>query len=237
MDLAAAIQLDTGDVYVNSGYSYSKSASFIQTLFDIDADANKFKAFYSGCDIYWNLSNDPYSPDGELIDADKLIEIIDRQLLVHYGITFEEFNKQWLDNLTPLLNTELPYLAEDDLNEIKQLFTVRDQAMSEGNAELYRSTMEGFYCDSLSDSERISIAEHTISKAAAGKSRVIDAFYLPIANYACALVYFEKAINGKIDILRAFLEHYPLGWRFTWVEDELGRGYSTGSGITLPKRD
>ncbi len=233
LDLAAAIQLNNNDV---KGINRSKAASFIQTLFDIDPDVDKFKAFYSGCYIYWS-GDDPYTPDGKSIDADQLIEIIDQQLLVHYGITFEEFNKQWLDNLAPLLNVEPPYLAEGDLNEIKQLFTVRDQAMSEGNAELYRSTMEGFYCDSWSDSERMSIAEHTISKAAAGRSMVIEAFYLSIVNYASALVYFEKTVNGRTEILRAFFEHYPLGWRFTWVEDELGRGYSTGSGITLPKRD
>ncbi|NIM15478.1 MAG: hypothetical protein GTO45_26170 [Candidatus Aminicenantes bacterium] len=231
LDLAAAIQLNKDDVY---GRSYTKAASFIQTLFDIDPDADKFKAFFSGCYIYLK-GNYPYSPDGQLIDADKLIEIIDSQLKVHYGITFEEFNKQWLDNLTPLVNTKPLRLAEDDLNEIKQLFTVRDQAMSEGNAELYRSTMEGFYCDTLSDSERMSIAEQTISKAAAGKSRVIDAFYLTIKNYAWALVYFEKTVNGKTEILKAFLEHYPLGWRFNRVEDELGRGYSSGFGSTLPE--
>lgn len=218
-DLETSIQLIQDDIFA---YSYPKAASFIQNLFHIDPDPDKFKAFYEKCYIYWDY-NEPYAPDLEPLDRNKLIEIIDSQLVDHYGVTLEQFNERWLDDLRLFLEIEPLRPSQDDIDEIKQLFSFRDSALSNGNAELYRFTMEGFNCDRITDSERMDRAVSMTSNPAPVQSTVIEVFDMGIRNYPTALVHFEKNINGKTEFLIASVEHYPLGWKFNWVEDEYER--------------
>lgn len=218
LDVATAIELNEDDVFARS---YPKTASFIANLFGIDPDKDKFKAFYSGC--YMTLSgNTPYAPDNERLNGAKLVEIIDSQLVAHYGITLEQFNEWWLEELTPLLDEEPLRLSQEDIDEIKQLFAVRDKALSEGDADLYRSTMEGFYCDQWADSERMARAKRMTHDAAPVQSKVIEVFDMGIKNHPTALVHFERTVNGKTEIIKAWVEHFPVGWRVLSADDEAG---------------
>lgn len=217
-ELASEILLNKDDIYV---YSYPKAASFIQNLFDIDPDPNRFKAFYSGCYMYWD-GNRPYAPDLKPLDAKKLVEVINSKLIEHYGFNLEQFNKWWLESLTPYLEDEPLRPSQDDIDEIKKLFSVRDKALSAGDAKLYRSTMEGFYCDKWADSERMARAKRMTSNPTPVQSRVIEVFNMGIKNYPTAMVYFEKDVKGEKEYLNAWVEHYPVGWRFNFVEDEYG---------------
>jgi hypothetical protein len=222
LDLQTAVQLNEDDVLCRS---YAKAASFIQNLFDISPDAEQFKAFYKGCYMFYSWDETPLGPDNQNLNVQKLIQLIESQLIEHYGITLNQFNNQWLTKLTPLAANGPIYLPADDIYEIQQLFTIRDQAISEGSPELYRSTMEGFYCDVLTDSERMLIAEHATYQLPPVKSNLIEVFDLGIRNFPFALAYFEKNINGNIETFKAYLERYAVGWRFFYVEDEPGRGY------------
>ncbi|MGD2092824.1 MAG: hypothetical protein PVH61_42060 [Candidatus Aminicenantes bacterium] len=221
LDLETAIQLNQDDV---SCKSYAKAASFIQNLFEISPDADKFKAFYKGCYMFYSWDETPLGPDNQYLTVHKLIQLIDSQLKEHYGIALNQFNNQWLTKLTPLAANGPIYLPADDIAEIQQLFAIRDQAISEGSPELYRSTMEGFYCDLLTDSERMAIAIHATSGLPPVKSNLIEVFDLGIRNFPYALAYFEKNVNGNIETYNAYLERYDVGWRFIYVEDEPGRG-------------
>ena len=91
--------------------------------------------------------------------------------------------------------------------------------------ESFCFSMEGFYCDVLTDSERMLIAEHATFQLPPVKSNLIEVFDLGIRNCPFALAYFEKNINGNIETFKAYLERYAVGWRFFYVEDEPGRGY------------
>jgi hypothetical protein len=229
LDLESAIQLNEDDVLCRS---YAKAGSFLQHLFEMDPDIDKFKAFYKACYMSYSWDETPLDPDDHYLNAPRLILFIDRGLREHYGITLEQFNELWIRKLTPLAQNGPVYLPADDINEIQQLFAIRDQAISEGSSELYRSTMEGFYCDILSDNERMYIAMYTISGLPPVQSNLIDVFDMGIRNFPYAIALFEKNVNGNIETYRAYLEHYPLGWRFTYVEDELGRGHRSSS-LTL----
>ena len=222
-DLTDVLQLNEEDIYA---YSYPKAASFIQNLFDIDPDPDKFRAFYNGCYMHWS-GDRPLAPGGEILDAEKLEEIIDSQLRKHYSITLYQFNEMWLDELMPFLENEPLRPSQEDNNEIKYLFAVRDKALSEGNADLYRSTMEGFYCDRVSDKERMEQAERMTSFPSPVQCKVIEVFDMGIKNYPVAVVHYERKIKGENKILRAWVEHYPVGWRFDWVEDEYEAGSLT----------
>lgn len=222
LDLETAVLLNQDDVLSKS---YAKAGSFIQNLFEIDADADKFKAFYRGCYMSYSWNETPLGPDNQYLDAQKLIQFIDGQLREHYGITLDQFNNQWLTKLTPMADNGPVFLPVDDIYEIQQLFAIRDQAISENNPELYRSTMEGFYCDIWTDSERMSIANYATSGLPPVKSNLIEVFHLGIRNYPYALAHFEKNVDGNTETYNAYLEHYPVGWRFTSVEDELRLGY------------
>jgi hypothetical protein len=223
LDLETAIQLNQEDVLCRS---YAKAASFIQNLFEISSDADIFKAFYSGCYMFYSWEETPLGPDNQYLNAQKLIQLIDSQLRENYGITMNQFNKQWLTKLTPLAENGPIYLPADDIAEIQQLFAIRDQAISENNPELYRSTMEGFYCDILTDSERMLIAQFATHGLPPVKSNLIEVFDLGIRNCPYALAFFEKNINGIIETFKAYLERHAVGWRFLYVEDEPGRGDS-----------
>lgn len=93
--------------------------------------------------------------------------------------------------------------------------------------------MEGFYCDVLADSERMSIAKHTVSGLPPVKSNVIEVFDLGIKNYPWALAYFDKNVNGNTETFKAYLERYPVGWRFYILQDEIGRGYGYSTSSTI----
>jgi hypothetical protein len=222
LDLETAIQLNEDDIVCKS---YAKAASFIQNLFEISPDADKFKAFHNGCYMFYSWDETPLGPDNQYLNVQKLIQLIDSQLEEHYGITLNQFNNLWLTKLTPLAANGPIYLPAGDINEIQQLFAIRDQAISEGSPGLYRSTMEGFYCDILTDRERMLIAEQATYELPPVKSNLIEVFDLGIRNYPYALAYFEKNVNGNTETFKAYLERYAVGWRFTYVEDEPGRSY------------
>ena len=105
--------------------------------------------------------------------------------------------------------------------EIENLLRVSDMAIADDDADAYRATMEGFYCDwGDGDVGRMGIAQRAVGAYESTDTRLIAAYPAGTKNYPTAVAVTARTdANGAVSEHTIYLERFAVGWRITWSPD------------------
>src|SRR5262249_17922682 len=146
-------------------------------------------------------------PDDTELTPKRARDILQQALWDAYNITPNQFAAHWRH----LLNEAEPMYVRElrDREAIRNLFAVRDRGVEEGDPAMFRSTMEGFYCNGAdADAKRATFAETMTMTPHAVRSRVRAIYDGDIKNYPRAYVVFELTAYGHTRREQAVVERY-----------------------------
>ena len=107
-----------------------------------------------------------------------------------------------------------------DRNAIKNLVNLMDQAIITDDADLYRSTMEGFYCDWTGETGRADIAARTVDAYDSTQSNVVRVYPTGASNFTTARVLVRRVDErGLVTNINLSVEKLPQGWRVSYGPD------------------
>ena len=153
-------------------------------------------------------------------EARRLEVVFDQRLRATYGFDLTALRARWIAALEAELAEPSVAVPEEDRAAIARMLALRDDALTRGDALLYRALMEGFYCDRTSDSARAKRAHKMTAQRRPGTSTLVHLVDLGIKNYRYAYVVFDRSWNGGTRRIEATLERFPVGWRFLGATDE-----------------
>ncbi len=149
-----------------------------------------------------------------------LTAMLDGVIAANSSDTWNTVAADWKAEVESHLATVKMNLSNADKNDITNLVNLMDQAIETGDADVYRSTMEGFYCEWLGEAGRADIADRTVDALRGSKSTLFRIYPVAAANFPAA-----RALVMRVDDrgVRSFhtlsLENFPEGWRVTYGPD------------------
>jgi hypothetical protein len=203
------------------GNNYDRAGSFVKFLVE-RYGVTKFRALWKASAISysgWGWTNSKGDFIYSQVDLEREIDRLARDV---YGISLDAMRLEWEAVLKPYLAAPVPAFGSEELAEIENLFANVDNALTTGNASLYRTAMEGFYCDYETDDGRTFTAKTAVEGRGKVKTTIVSAFPTGTRNYATALVHAtrseERGGVATTTTSRFWLERYPVGWRLTLVD-------------------
>jgi hypothetical protein len=113
-----------------------------------------------------------------------------------------------------------PGLPDADVAEITALLATMDRAVTAGEPSLYRTTMEGFYCDWGGDVMRDEIAARAVNAFVATRSEPLAILDTGVKNFRTAQVIVVRQDERRRKFSYTLsLEHVPAGWRVAYGPD------------------
>jgi hypothetical protein len=157
---------------------------------------------------------------GCINSAATLTNMLDGVLTAKTGESWSTVAAAWKAEVNAHIATVKLNLSLADRNEIKNLVDLMDQAIITDSADLYRSTMEGFYCDWGGESARADIAVRTVEAFESTSSTVMRIYPTGTSNFTTVRVAVRRVDErGFVTPLFYTAEKLPQGWRFTWGPD------------------
>ncbi|HEU5060829.1 MAG TPA: hypothetical protein VFU21_30070 [Kofleriaceae bacterium] len=157
---------------------------------------------------------------GCINSAATLTAMLDGVLTAQTGDSWATAAALWKAEVDSHLASVSVQLSLADRNAIKNLVNLMDQAIETHDADVYRSTMEGFYCEWGGDAMRAEIAQRTIDAYAGSQTQLVRVYPTGTSNFPTA-----RAITRRLDernVLHQqvlYLEKLPQGWRVTYGPD------------------
>jgi uncharacterized protein (DUF2237 family) len=149
-----------------------------------------------------------------------LTNMLDGVLTARTGESWATVAAAWKTEVESHLATVKMNLGTADKNAITNLVNLMDQAIVTGDADVYRSTMEGFYCEWLGEAGRADIAQRTVDALSGSTSTVWRIFPTSAGNFPTARALVLRTDSRGI---RSFhnlsLEKLPQGWRVSYGPD------------------
>lgn len=203
-----------------TGKNVGRAGSLVKFLIDRYGMATFLDIFkatvvtsISGC----SLKSATY---GCINSAAALTSMLDGVLTAKTGDSWATVSALWknaVDAHLASVNTSLP-LA--DRTAIKNLVNLMDQAIETGDPAVYRSTMEGFYCEWGGDAMRTDIAQRVIDAYAGSTANIVRIYPTGTANFASARALVRRLDDrGNASLQALYLEKLPQGWRVTYGPD------------------
>ncbi len=226
--LRAGLDYDTGTGSVTRftaadvwGDTYDRAASFVKFVID-RYGIEKFKSLWKGSAITyagWGFNVSGGALVSTTADLERELDRLTREV---YGASLDAIRIEWAAALKPYLSAPVRTLSDADLVEIENLIANVDRAITTGNASVYRTAMEGFYCDYETDAGRDMTAKTAVEGRGTVKTTMVSAYPTGGRNFATALVHAtrteERGGVTSTTTSRLWLEHYPVGWRLTFVD-------------------
>jgi hypothetical protein len=208
---------DSGDV---NGKATGRAGSLVKFLIDrygMNTFLDIFKATavtsISGC----SLKSATY---GCINSATALTSMLDGVLTAETGDSWATVAALWkaeVDSHLATVNTNLPAA---DRAAIKNLINVMDQGIVTGDPAIYRSTMEGFYCEWGGEAMRNEIATRTIDTFSNTSQNLLRLYATGTANFPTARVIVRRIDqDGTLSVHNLSFEKFPAGWRVTYGPD------------------
>lgn len=225
---AYADQLRAGALLLNAvdgfdwwdvdGWNYGRGASFAKLLVDTWG-RESFLEFWKRAAVT-NGSDGRTTSLGDVVETPAGVEkALDRLLTATYGESLAQVRLRWRTALAPHLAAPPTRLAASDESAIADVIAVNDAALTKGDAALFRSTMEGFYCDSTTDDERLATAKAMVASRGTVTSKIVSIIPIGRKNYPVAVAFLERSEKrGEVTVsvtTSYYLEHFPVGWRIT----------------------
>jgi hypothetical protein len=195
------------------------SGSLIQHLFE-DFSAAEVAVLLDETKVMWQSGCYQHEALGCVSDAETLEQVLDYGTQSALGAPWAAVRSTWEEKVRQALEGRLPELESEDRQQVVNLVQAADLAVNQGDAEMYRSIMEGFYCDWLGEEGRWDIAERVVSSLSGVQSEVISVYPAGTANFATARASILRTEgDGTVTSTWADVEHFPAGWRITWTPD------------------
>jgi hypothetical protein len=209
-------ELDEDDVWGNNP---GRSGSLVQFLVD-RYGMSTFVDIYRKTAFEW--SNGCYSnPEyGCLDNAAQVTAMLDGVMQQEVGETFSELRPLWQAQVEEALARISGGVDSDTTAEIKNVLAVMDKAISIDSAFLYRTTIEGFYCDWGGDTARDEIAARAVAAYGTIRTQLLAVYDTGTKNFPTADAYVMRiADDGNLMFAKINFEHLPVGWRVTYSPD------------------
>ncbi len=157
---------------------------------------------------------------GCINSAATLTAMLDGVLTAQASESWNTVSAAWYAEVASHIATANVKLSLADRNELKNLVNLMDQAIVTDDADIYRSTMEGFYCEWTGESGRAEIALRTVQAFEGTSSTMMRAYPVAMANFPTARVVVRRLDErGLVTAVNLTAEKFPQGWRFTWGPD------------------
>ena len=157
---------------------------------------------------------------GCINSAAALTTMLDGVITAKTGESWATVAAAWKTEVDSHLATQKGAMPFTDRTAIINLVNLMDQAIETGDAAVYRSTMEGFYCEWLGDAGRTDIAQRTVESLAGARSSVWRIFPVAAANFPAARALVLRTDDNNVRSFHTLsLEKFPEGWRVTYGPD------------------
>lgn len=208
-------ELEASDVW---GNNIGRSGSLVKFLIE-NYGMEQFMDIYRASAVTWNgtCNNSAF---GCIDTAAKATAMLD-------GVLMSTVGEHWSD-IQPLWHAEVEYALErvaagmdaETIAEVENLLAIMDKAISLDNAFLYRTTMEGFYCDWGGESQRQEISARVVTAFGSSRTQLLALYDTGTKNFptASALV-MRTSDDGAPMFSTIYLEHMPVGWRVSYSPD------------------
>ncbi len=165
-----------------------------------------------------------YALDGTPLDNVEALErVLDEALRRTVGTRLSEERRAWRRALAPhleALEAASDSLPAADLEAIAGVLRAYDQAVSRGDLEALRATLDGFYCDVWDDRARARTLRAELDRAEILETRLLAVRPTGLRNYPEVVVHAvsRQVAAGRVRYVPAqfWLERFPVGWRSTW---------------------
>jgi hypothetical protein len=157
---------------------------------------------------------------GCINSAATLTAMLDGVLTAQTGDSWATVSALWKAEVDAHLASVRIQLTLADRSAIKNLIDLMDQAIETHDPDVYRSTMEGFYCEWGGDAIRSEIAQRTIDAYAGSTTQFIRAYPTGTSNFPTARALVRRLDDRNIAHQQTlYLEKLPQGWRVTYGPD------------------
>ena len=202
-----------------SGRNYGRAGSLIQFLVErygwdtfLDISRATSVSWIGGC---WT-----HEAVGCIGTPEALTAMLDDALTRTVGEGWEDVRPAWEAEVQIALATVDVSMPAAAVAEIENLVRVMDEAVTGDDAAMYRSTMDGFYCDWGGEAMREEIAARAVDAYTMTRSQVVSILPTGIKNFATAQVVIRRSDERGVATFQTLsLEHFPSGWRVTYGPD------------------
>lgn len=201
------------------GNNYGRAGSLVQFLVERYGMAT-FLEIYELAFMDW--IGDCYgNPDFGCVESGQDVTgFIDAVLEQATGDRWEQIEPDWRASVAAALRSERDGVSDADREQIAALFQRMDAAMTANDADAYRATMEGFYCDWGGEDGRMAIAQRAVEAYRSAESTLVNVISVGVKNFPVArATVLRKQGTGPLEALTFDLERLPEGWRVTWGPD------------------
>jgi len=157
---------------------------------------------------------------GCINSAAALTAMLDGVISANTPDTWADVAADWKATMDSHLATVKVNMGLADKNAITNLVNLMDQAIETHDPAVYRSTMEGFYCEWGGDSMRDDIAQRTVDSLNGSSSSVLRIIPTSAGNFPTARALVLRVDGRQIRSFHTLsLEKFPQGWRVTYGPD------------------
>lgn len=202
-------------------YNYERSASFVKFLVE-RYGMPKFIQLWRAATVTYVGSSYKLASGGDIIaTGDALERAFGTLAKTVYDTDFATLRGEWEATLKPYFSKPIANLTTIDQKEIANVIANVDAAQSNGDASMFRTAMEGFYCEWENDDKRMIRARNATESRGAVTSEIVSALPANARFYPRALVHTvrREERDGVVTTttVQFWMEHFPLGWRITWM--------------------
>jgi hypothetical protein len=226
---AYALQLDAGiesrvriaefDARDVSGRNPGRAGSLVQFLVD-RFGIETFGDLYRASAVTWNGSCYFNATYGCVSTPEQLTAMLDGLLVAHTGEGWSAVQPMWQAEVEAALNCDRLVMGPTATAQIANVLRVMDKAVTTNDAAMYRSTLEGFYCDYGGEVLREQISARAVTAWGTTSSKLLAIFDTGIKNFSTAQALVQRTDDhGVTTFSTVYFEHVPVGWRVSYGPD------------------
>lgn len=211
---AAAFELEESDL---SGANYGRAGSFARHLHQT-LGSERFAALLREAATE-STGGCPRYPGCDSTIAG-LTAMLAELVAQGGGPAWSDVMASWRSRIQAALDLGPERPAEEDQDDIAALVATLDRAMNTDDVALYRSAMEGFYCEWADDLVREDIAARAVNAFDGVSSEVVAIYHANRRAFEAAVaVVLRKERSGAVMPYLIYVERFEVGWRVTWMVD------------------
>lgn len=209
-------ELDANDVH---GRNRGRAGSLVQFLVD-RYGMEDFMTLYKATAAAWNGSCYSHFTYGCISTPDEVTAMLDGLLFAQHGEHWQDIQPLWQAEIEGAI-ARMPHgmspTAED---EIANVFRVMDRAIANDDASMYRSAVEGFYCEWGGDAIRQQVSARAVTSLSDVSTQILALYDTGVKNFPTAQAFVMRTDRNGLPTFGTFnFEHLPVGWRMTWGPD------------------
>jgi hypothetical protein len=209
-------ELDSGDV---DGDNTGRSGSLVQFLVD-RYGMEMFRDIYRATAVVWNGACYSHGQYGCLDTAAHVTAMLDGTLAQVTGESWADIQPLWQAQVEDALARVTAGMDAATISEVANLLAVMDSATANNDAALYRTTVEGFYCDWGGDAAREELSMRAVTAYGATQTTLLALYDTGIKNFATATALVMRVADDGLPMFQSmYVEHLPVGWRVTYSPD------------------